>query len=318
MVDQTHFEVDRVPTDSKAFVRQAHFAQSGRLGWGHLLRHLEWRANHQILLPSYIGFSPNEGSGIMDPVIEQDRSFVFCKVNSDLSLDIDHFKEIMQTGRVRIAMVIHYFGFCQSDLHAIRDLCDRYDSLLIEDCCHSLCSRIPDGLLGDFGDFSMFSVHKFLPTSDGGILKVNTGNVNLPPLSVDQLMPFETLELLHLTDLQRVSEVRRRNYLDLAAAIEDVHGLRLMSPDLPQGIVPMNLPILIGDDRRYEVYQKLIERGVRPVALYYELAHQIDREEFTVAAAVSNQILNLPIHQDVTSEQIPFIAEAIRDALKAS
>lgn len=46
-------------------------------------------------------------------------------------------------------------------------------------------------------------------------------------------------------------------------------------------------------------------------ALYYRLIDQIDASEFPGSHCVSKSILNLPVHQDVSAEDVSRICEEI-------
>ena len=64
--------------------------------------------------------------------------------------------------------MVHYFGRKDPNIDVIRNLCDKLGIFLIEDC--ALCS--PDDVysgIGSYGDYSFFSLWKYLPVPDGSI-----------------------------------------------------------------------------------------------------------------------------------------------------
>ena len=267
--------IDKNPLDQTLFSDRLYFSSACRMGFRHLIKHLDFRGK-KMLLPGYIGISVNEGSGVFDPLDDQQVETEFYRVNPDLSVDMDDFKAKIGTGNIKAALIIHYFGFLRSDIQSIAALCRENNILLIEDCAHTLTST-HDGIpLGQFGDFGLFSLHKILPVPDGGILRINNSDYfSTPPLDEsDQISPA-TLKAFCSARLEQISQVRRRNYQLLAGHIAHLPGIEIMYPELAEGIVPQSFPILIQHLSREQVYFAMIEKGVRVIALYYKLIEQI-------------------------------------------
>ena len=307
--------ITKAPTDQLAFKDKLYYSSACRVGFRHFIKHLDF-GDQKILLPGYIGISVNEGSGVFDPIAEYQIGYEFYKVKEDLSTDLVDFKARILNGNVKAALVIHYFGFLQSDIKTIAELCRENNVLLIEDCAHTLTSTYEGTLLGQFGDVGLFSLHKILPVPDGGILRINNGNYfSIPPLSEEDRISQTTLEAFCASRLDQVSEVRRRNYLLLAAYLADLNGIEVMYPELPDRIVPQSFPILIKNLSREKVYFAMIEKGVRVIALYYKLIEQISAQEHPISYDISNRILNLPIHQDLTQDNLRLIAKSLHEVL---
>ena len=307
--------IDKAPVNQTLFSDSLYFSSACRVGFRHLIKHLDFQGK-KILLPGYIGISVNEGSGVYDPLDECQVETEFYRINPDLSIDIDDFKAKILAGNIKAVLVIHYFGILQSDIQLITSLCRKNHVLLIEDCAHTLTST-HDGIpLGEFGDFSIFSLHKVLPVSDGGMLRINnSGYFSLPPLDEPDQISLATLTAFCSARLDMISQVRRRNYQLLANHLSDVNEIEIMYPKLAEGIVPQNFPILIRDLSRERVYFDMIEQGVRVIALYYQLINQIDEQDHPIAFDISNRILNLPIHQDLTPKDIQFVADKLIEVI---
>ena len=47
---------------------------------------------YTLLVPAYIGYSPNEGSGIYDPIIENDISHYFYLIDENINIDVNDYK----------------------------------------------------------------------------------------------------------------------------------------------------------------------------------------------------------------------------------
>lgn len=77
------------------------------------------------------------------------------------------------TGRTRAVIAQHTFGL-PADIQAIRDVADRNDLFLIEDCALSIGSRIDGEVVGSIGDAAFWSGSwtKPIPCGKGGFLAV--------------------------------------------------------------------------------------------------------------------------------------------------
>jgi dTDP-4-amino-4,6-dideoxygalactose transaminase len=83
--------------------------------------------------------------------------------------DLDFVAARLSAGRVHAMLVAHYFGFPQS-MRAVRELCDRHEVTLIEDCAHAMFGVADGKPVGSWGDYAIGSLTKFLPVSWGGCL----------------------------------------------------------------------------------------------------------------------------------------------------
>jgi len=58
-------------------------------------------------------------------------------------------------------------------------------------------------------------------------------------------MDWNSLEFYAKVDLSTISNTMLNNYIYLADAIINMKGITVLYPDLPEGNIPMNFPILI-------------------------------------------------------------------------
>ncbi|MRX84069.1 UDP-4-amino-4,6-dideoxy-N-acetyl-beta-L-altrosamine transaminase [Eggerthella guodeyinii] len=73
------------------------------------------------------------------------------------------------------AIIAVDFGGCPVDLDALREICDEFDLLLIEDAAHSLGSLYRGKPVGGIADITTFSFHpvKTITTGEGGAVTTN-------------------------------------------------------------------------------------------------------------------------------------------------
>ena len=292
------------------------YFNSAREGFAYLLSYLFQENRGKILLPSYIGITDTEGSGVFDPIIETKTNYEFYELNEGLAINKESLlKQLDASPDFKAILIIHYFGFCQNDLRWLKSVSEKYNLLMIEDCAHSLNgTKVNDVMLGTTGDFSLFSIHKVLPTNNGGILQFNNKKLNIPAkhnISYDELIQYCN------ADFELINEKRRKNYQDyLDNGLKDIKGIKLMFDFLPENTVPLNLPIIVQNGLREKLYFKLIDYNVITISLYYRIIEEINKNAFPVSSQISNSILNLPVHQDIEHHDILNIIKTIKKALK--
>ncbi|MBW2222614.1 MAG: hypothetical protein DRH23_04160 [Deltaproteobacteria bacterium] len=305
--------VEKEPIDRRNFIRDRQYGSRARDGFRHLLCRIRSGAAARIVLPAYIGHSPLEGSGILDPLTELGIPYSFYRVDERLNIDLSSLENELARGQVFSVLAIHYFGSLQAELPEAKRLCERAGAVLIEDCCH--CVDLPGRGIGDVGDYALFSIHKVLPCDDGGILQRNLDAPDPGPLPPHFRASALPSRLWRDAAFDAIAERRVDNYRRLSAKLRDVDGIVPFWEKLEEGTAPLNLPVLIENADRFEVYKRMRARGVGVVALYHTLVDAIDPEVFPTSHDISRKILNLPIHQDVGSDEMPSIVEALRSAL---
>lgn len=82
----------------------------------------------------------------------------------------DSIESLIST-KTKVILVVHYAGYPVNILK-IRDIADKNNLILIEDCAHSLGASANNKPIGSFGDFAIFSFQaiKHMTTVDGGAL----------------------------------------------------------------------------------------------------------------------------------------------------
>ncbi|MDO8254153.1 DegT/DnrJ/EryC1/StrS family aminotransferase [Shewanella algae] len=279
------------------------FTKNARTAWGHIIANLSNGTQITLLLPAYIGRNDKEGSGIFDPVLEYDTNYEFYKVDEKLSVDMLSFVDKIESGSIDVALVVHYFGFCRTDMVKIQELCKNNNVILVEDCAHAFQLGSSESWIGNFGDFSFYSVHKYLATDSGGVLKVNNPSFQLTDVGVDKKMDYTVLESYSNSDFQKIAEKRRENYHYYSGLLTSNDCFEVMFELEPQDI-PQTFPIKVKNGLREKLYYFLMERGMPTVALYYRMIDEISEEQYPLSFKVSSQILNLPTHQDTEKSDI--------------
>jgi dTDP-4-amino-4,6-dideoxygalactose transaminase len=300
----------------ETYMQPSFFYASAREGMLDFLTNV-LQPSEGVLLPAYIGWSRNEGSGVLDPILDSGARTCFYNLNSDLSVDMANLEQKLLTGSFRVLVVIHYFGRTEIQLAAIRELADRHGVLLLEDLAHAFFSALGAGDAGNVGHVSLYSLHKMFPFAQGGLIRyLDTALVR------GQKSTFsEVAEQLFSYDFSAISAARRRNFVALTELLEAVPEIgsrfQLMWPVLSDHDVPQTLPVRIIGDGRDNIYSNMNREGFGMVSLYHTLVPQV-REDFDKLNLLSRQIINFPVHQDVELRTLPSMVASFRRYLNSS
>ena len=275
------------------FKREWFYRDSARVAWSDIIeKYKNLNPNGKILLPSYIGWSSNEGSGIFDSLINSGLDYDFYELGMRLKINIDDFKSKIGKNENPLVLLVHYFGFVDSDYNQITNwLCNKH-VFFVEDCAHAWLTDLIGGICGRKGAFSFYSLHKLLPLNTGGIMVNNNPEENLKP----QTSPFFELNY----DLYSIYSIRRSNYKYLANLLRNIKGIEVIHTKLEDGICPQTLPVIVEDFDRTNLYQQMNDKGFGMVSLYHTMIKQLDNSTSQSANTLSKKIINFPIHQDIT------------------
>lgn len=311
--------VTKTASDRDRLRTPALFYRSAREGMVDLFRQdSTWQGESRtVLLPAFIGWSANEGSGVFDPITELGLTPRFYDLGPDLSLDPADVAAACARERIDVIVVIHYFGRVQPGLEEVRAIADEHDVLLVEDLAHGYYTALLGGPAGRTGDVMAYSLHKMfaLPDAVGGQMSYRDQDF----LTGQQETAPHLARLVLDTDVAAVAQQRRENFTGLTERLRSLpgHGVdfELMWPDLRPDESPQTLPVRILGDGRDGVYHAMNADGIGMVSLYHTLIEQLAGFEGMVE--LSRHIINFPVHQDVRAEDHEAIVASFEMALDA-
>jgi dTDP-4-amino-4,6-dideoxygalactose transaminase len=267
-----------------------------------------------ILLPSFIGWSAREGSGVYDPVASIGAKAIFYRMNENLFIDVDDAKRKIIELRPRVLVLIHYFGYPDPNSEELAAFGRKLGVIVLEDEAHAMLSDLVGGVCGRAGDSAIFSLHKILPFPDGGVLLLNTSASDSVRIKLAEDDRHRELLSFWEYDLHRIAAIRRRNTEQLIAALSELEGrVSLLFPSLPPGVVPQTLPVVIQEKNRDELYLEMNSAGFGVVTLYHTLIGDIGAQEFPESHLLASRIMNLPVHQDVQPQQLEAMVHKLRE-----
>lgn len=290
------------------FKREWVYMNSARDAWSEIIE--KYKISHpngKILLPAYIGWSANEGSGIFDSVVKSGVEFDFYGLGMHLEINVDDLKLKTSKNENPLVLLVHYFGFMDSRYSEIANWLEENNVFFVEDCAHAWLTDLIGGVCGRRGNFSFYSLHKLLPVATGGIM------VNNAPEQNEGMNPFFELNY----DLFSIYAIRRSNYNYLAHLLSEVAGVEVIYKTLEEGICPQTLPVIVENFDRTTLYNKMNEAGFGMVSLYHTMIENLQNSSFGAPAVLAKKIINFPIHQDVEKKDIDAMVDELKRLLNA-
>ncbi|MFW3454685.1 DegT/DnrJ/EryC1/StrS family aminotransferase [Aerococcus viridans] len=107
-----------------------------------------------------------------NPIMYQGAEPVFIDSEYETwNMDPKALEEAFQKHTPKAVIVVHLYGV-SAQIDKIKEICDKYDTPLIEDAAESLGTIVNGQWTGTFGDYGIFSFNgnKIITTSGGGML----------------------------------------------------------------------------------------------------------------------------------------------------
>ena len=286
--------INKKATKQNSYNRDWIYTNSAREAWSNIIEQFKL-ANPvgKILLPSYIGWSPNEGSGIFDSVTKSGLDYDFYDLDLNLNISVTDLKQKVHINTQPLVLIVHYFGFIDQNYEEITEWLTQNNIFFVEDCAHAWLTDLIGGKCGRKGKYSFYSLHKLLPLTNGGLL-VSNGKI-LQYNNKSKVNPSVDLGF----DLFSIFEKRRNNYKYLAKQLVKIRDLDIIYPELNDGVCPQTLPVIVNNYNRDKLYHEMNELGFGAVSLYHTMIEPLRKTNYQSVTILSNKIINLPIHQDV-------------------
>ncbi|KFC39614.1 DegT/DnrJ/EryC1/StrS family aminotransferase [Elizabethkingia anophelis] len=301
--------ITKIAQNKEYAFRQWVYTSSARDAWSEILESFKKDfPGKKVLLPSYIGWSSNEGSGIFDSVKNAGVDFDFYRLNKNLKIDFEHLKETVSKNDGCLVLLVHYFGFIDAQYDDITKWFDLHNVLYVEDCAHAWLTDLIGGKCGRKGKYAFYSLHKILPILSGGLKVVNRPDVNVENNSIN---PQVSLNY----DLFSIYSKRVENYNYLLRKLSDIRGINVIYKELEAGICPQTLPVILENIDRDMLYHELNRKGFGMVSLYHTMIGELENFDSDAAKYTSKNIINFPVHQDITFNDLDELIENLKMVL---
>lgn len=273
---------------------------------------------------------------------------VACDINLwDCQIDVSD-AESRITEKTKAILPVHYSG-APCDLLAVYRLAERYKLRVIEDAAHAFGSLFNKKLIGSFGDVSCFSFDgiKNITSGEGGCIVADNPellrrlkDLRLLGVENDTSMRFsggrswvfdvkeqgwryhmsDVMAAIGLAQLKRFPEFKYKRAL-LAKRYDEklssIEGVRSLKRDY-DSIAPHIYPIIVANEiSRDNLRNELLKVGIQTGIHYYPnhlLTYYSNAicKPLPVTESIASTILSLPLHPDLSVEEVDFICESVR------
>jgi dTDP-4-amino-4,6-dideoxygalactose transaminase len=301
--------IDKEATGENNSICKIYFTKSFRDGFRQVLKLEE--SSTKVLIPSYVGLSLVEGSGILDPIKEAMSIYDFYEVDENLDPVISSLAGKIESFGPTHVLVVNYFGFLISNREEVFRLLSSHNIVSIEDFAHLLFPIQNRMGISRYAHFEIFSLHKTIGSRFGGGAVLTSSFANVP---IQETISELDLQSYVHSNLEFIKDKKLRNYMILRSRIHSLgnKAIRFFFDDDRIPIVPLNYPLKLSSlEKRHVLYNLLCEEGITPTALYHRLIPEIQHERFPISCRVSNSVLNLPIHQDIEDAEMDKLISTI-------
>jgi dTDP-4-amino-4,6-dideoxygalactose transaminase len=294
------------------------------------------------------------GVGPGDTVITSPFSFVasansvalagatpaFADVNPEtFTLDPDSVEARIRArgGDVDAIMPVHLYGL-PADMDRFREIADEYDATLVADACQAHGGAHRDEMAGSLGDVACFSFYptKNMTTGEGGMITtddpeiaaaarrfINHGRGDATYEHVEVGHNFRLTNIaaaIGVHQLERLPDFVERRRENAARLTDRLIETEAVTPTEPEGYRHSYHQYTIRCGNRDELRAELAERGVGSAVYYPTPIHRLEAYDWyegpalPASEAVAEQVLSLPVHPNLSDEDVETIADAVVDA----
>ncbi len=166
---------------------------------------------------------------------------------------------------------------------------------------------------GDVGEALRAAVRRAYALARGasGLAPISTGTMTFDPGAKDLGMSPLSAAIARRCDADAIVAARRRNYFLLLGRLRD--RVPPLFAEVPAGASPLFYPLLCAD--KSAVQARLAARGIETIDFWREGHALCPADAFPEVAALRRGVLELPVHQDLSPEDMAFVARAAREAL---
>ena len=264
---------------------------------------------------------------------------VMIDVNpDDFNIDVSQIEGAISS-KTRAIVPVHLFGQC-SDMDSIVEICSQYNISIIEDNAQSIGgtykNRAKTGTIGHIGCTSFFPSKNLGCYGDGGAIYTNDDELGTKlrmiarhgqskkyyheVIGVNSRLDSIQANILRVKLKELDDFISRRN--DVASfydsELRDIEAIQIPKRSNNSDHVFHQYTMRVLDGQRDRLKAHLAEKGIPsmiyyPVPLYKQNAFKKYRSgaPLPVTEMLCNQVLSLPMHTEMTEEQMQHICKSI-------
>jgi len=272
----------------------------------------------------------------LKPVFVDVRPDTFC-------MDVTQVESAI-TPRTKAIIPVHLFGQCV-DMEPLMDIAKRYSLYVVEDACQAIGAqvRFSDGCVPKAGTMGHIGCTSFFPSKnlgcygDGGALFTQDDELAqrlrlMANHGMRERYHYECVGLNSRLDTLQAAVLRVKlrhldEYTAARRAAADMYTTALA--DFPHCITPVVAPhsthvfhqytLKLKNTDRHHLQERLSAQGI-PTAVYYPVPLHLQKAyaglgyhpgDFPVSESLAQSVLSLPMHTELTPEQIQYIVNTL-------
>lgn len=281
---------------------------------------------------------PNTFYATVGAIVAVGARPVFVDCDERYQIDVSKIEAAI-TPKTRAILPVHWAG-CSPDIKGVMAIAAKHRLKVVEDACPSVGAKVDGQSAGTFGHVNAFSMHPLKPLNvmgDGGMIVTNDdaaaewirtyqnhGMVDRDHINMwginTRLQPTQAVIASRVLDtIEGMIGIRNRNARHLDEGLRTL-GSRVKVPQRPKGNREVYQLYQVGVENRKALLPYLIEREIEakvhyPLPLHLQVAAKdlgYTRGDFPVCERQADEILTLPAHQAVSTEQVDYILKTIQ------
>ena len=268
---------------------------------------------------------------------------VFVDIKDDYNINADLIEKAI-TDKTKAIIPVHWSGL-SCELDKIMSISKTNKLVVIEDACHGINATYKNKSLGTFGESGCFSMHPLKNLNvwgDGGFIITNSkdmkekllllrnhGLINRDECSIygynSRLDSIQAIVANHLLKkIDHITESRIRNAGEYDKKLADIPQIEV--PARQKNVKHVFHIYVVRAKRRDELKKYLNKNGIDakihyPVPMHLQAAAKqfgYKVGDFPLCEKICNEVISLPVHEFITTEQIDYVILKIRNFYERS
>jgi dTDP-4-amino-4,6-dideoxygalactose transaminase len=291
---------------------------------------------------------PNTFIATTEAITQVGAQVVFVDVDEKHhQIDPNKLEEVLKqlkvkNQKVKAVVPVHLFGHC-SDMDSILELAKRYQFIVIEDACQAhgalFKAKKSAGTMSLAGCFSFYPGKNLGACGEGGAVITDDEKINNYIRMVrdhgQSQKYYHEIEgyngrldaiqagilRIKLTHLKEWNAARRRNAKQYDQLLSRVEGVNIVhEPEWSTSIYHL---YVVKIKNRDAIQKRMAEKGVA-TALHYPIPLHLQNAymhlgykpgDFPIAEKHAKEILSLPMYPELTSDQIGYVVQSLKECL---
>lgn len=292
-------------------------------------RALNIKAGDEVIVPA------NTYIASVLAITENGATPIFVEPDKYYNINVDKIGKSI-TDKTKAILVVNLYGQA-ANLNKIKEISDKYNLFLLEDCAQSHGAKFDGKTTGTFGQIGCFS---FYPTKNLGAFG-DSGAIVTDNLEIYEKMKMlrnygskvkyyneieginsrldEIQAALLRIKLSHLEELRKERNKNALCYLVGIKNPLIKLPKVRKGAEHVWHLFVIYCESRDNLQKYLLENNIKTVIHYPIPPHlsnaykylNIDRDELPITEDYADNILSLPLYDGMTTEEINYVIEKI-------